>query len=114
MRRARRIAAAVPQDKREQSKIFRKIRRVNVGPDGILAMIDTGSSAHATNARKHLPQYSIEAVDEEMRGKAADTACGGILKVPGSVTVSATADGMPVRVRLNDKDGQCAILSVRR
>ena len=38
MRRARRIAAAVPQDKREQSKIFRKNRGVNVGPDEILAM----------------------------------------------------------------------------
>ena len=114
MRRARRIAAAVPQDKREQSKIFRTFRRVNVGPDEILAMIDTGSFAHAINARKNLPQHSIEAVDEEMRGKVAETACGGILKVLGSVTVNATADGMPVRVRFNDMDVQCAILSVRR
>ena len=89
-------------------------QRVNVGPDEILAMIDTGPFAHAINARKNLPQHSIEAVDEEMRGKVAETACGGILKVLGSVTVNATADGMPVRVRFNDMDVQCAILSVRR
>ena len=114
MRRARRVAAALPQDRKEQSKIIKKLRRSNVGPDEILAMIDTGSFTHAINARKQLPRHSVEAVDEEMRGKVAETACGGILKVLGSVTVHAMVGDMPVNVRFNDMDVQCAILSVRR
>ena len=114
MRRARRLAAAIPQDKKEQAKIAKKFKRVSVESDEILAMIDTGSFTHAINARKQLPAHTVEAVDEEMRGKVAETACGGILKVLGSVTVSATVDDTPVCVRFNDMDVQCPILSVRR
>ena len=114
IRKAQEIAPALPEDRKGFLKAVKKVSKIECKSDEIVAIMDTGSFTHALNARELLPDHQIEEVDDEMKGKVAETACGGILKVLGSVTVHGMAGDKSVQIRFNDMDVQCPILSVRR
>ena len=112
--KAQQIASPLPADKKGFLRSVKKVNNIECAEDEIVAIMDTGSFTHAVNARKHLPGHVVEAVDDEMKGKVAETACGGILKVLGSLTVHGVVGETAVKVRFNDMDVECPILSVRR
>ena len=114
IRKAQEIAPALPEDRKGFLKAVKKVSKIECKSDEIVAIMDTGSFTHALNARELLPDHQIEEVDDEMKDKVAETACGGILKVLGSVTVHGMAGDKSVQIRFNDMDVQCPILSVRR
>ena len=80
--------AALPRDKNGLAKAMKKLEKVEVAPDDILCMIDSGSVVHAVDADVELPNHNIRENDPQERPTVCETACGGILKKLGTVRVN--------------------------
>ena len=62
------------------AKAAKKLAKVEVAPDEILCMVDSGSFLHAIDADVELPDHNIRENDPKERPMVCETACGGILK----------------------------------
>ena len=109
--------AALPTDKKSLSKMEKRIltsKKIEVENDEILAMIDSGSFTHAINAAKNLPLHRVTPPGARERRRKAETACGGILEIKGTVELEAEVDGHTLGIKFHDMDVNTPILSVRR
>ena len=109
--------AALPTDRKGLSKAAKKVikhKDVQLENDEFLAMLDSGSFLHAINAAEVLPLHKISPPGPRERRRKAETACGGILDILGTVDVDANVDGHKVGIRFNHMNVNSPILSVRR
>ena len=108
------IMPSLPTDRKGLIKAIKKIQGVDLQPDEILAMIDSGSFEHVADADEDLPDHQLEESIPGARPVEAETACGGILKGNGTVKVHAEVDGQSIAVRFVNMKVKCPILSVRK
>ena len=100
-------------------KLQRSLRNMPPGldleDDEVLALVDTGSSIHATDADLHFPSYSSKVRQSSQKRSAGATTAGGHrLDNLGKLDVSADADGQTVRIPFNHMKVKLPILSVRQ
>ena len=109
--------AALPTDRKSLSKAAKRMmknKEIQLENNEFLAMLDSGSFLHAINASEVLPLHSISPPGPRERRRKAETACGGILDILGTVNVEAEVDGHKVQVKFNHMNVNSPILSVRR
>ena len=107
------MMAALPTNRKELAKKFKKIPKIKLEEDEILAMVDSGSFVHAADAEIEFPEHPIEWFSEEESNRGvAETACGGILRRLGSVTTTGKVCDVNVNIQWNHMKVKCAILSV--
>ena len=106
--------ASVPSDKKGQARLQKKITKIEVEPDQILCMIDSGSFVHAIDATVELPTHVINDNKPDDKHTVAETACGGKLHKLGSVQVDCEADSVDVRIDFDHMKVKTPILSVRK
>ena len=109
--------AALPTDRKGLTKDAKRVtkhKEIQLENDEFLAMLDSGSFLHAVNADEVLPLHKINPPGPRERRQKAETACGGILEILGTVDVDAEVDGHKVGVGLNHMNVNSPILSVRR
>ena len=78
----------------------KKLAKVEVAPDEILCMVDSGSFVHAIDADVELPDHNIRENDPEERPIVCETARGGILKKLGTVRVNGEVHNESSRLNL--------------
>ena len=108
------LMPSLPTDRKGLIKAIQKISGVDLQPDEILAMIDSGSFEHVADADEDLPDHQLEEPIPGAKVVEAETACGGILKGKGTVKVHADVDGHNISVRFVNMKVKCPILSVRK
>ena len=109
--------AALPLDRKGLSKTEKKIiqnQKIECENDEIIAMLDSGSFTHAMDAEQTLPLHKIAAPGPRENRRKAETACGGILKILGTLVVDAKVSGHDISVKLNHMKVNTPILSVRK
>ena len=109
--------AALPTDRKGPTKAAKRVikhKEIHLENDEFLAMLDSGSFLHAVNASEVLPLHKINPPGPRERRRQAETACGGILEILGTVDFDAEVDGHQVGVRFNHMNVNSPILSVRR
>ena len=109
------MMAALPVDRKQLAKTYKRISQIKLEKNEILAMIDSGSFIHAIDAESELPGHDINWFSEEESSKGvAETACGGILRRLGSVVTTGKVDNTNVNIQWNHMKVKCPILSVLR
>ena len=71
------------------AKAMKTLAKVEVAPDEILYIVDSGSLVHASDADVELPDHSIRENDPKERPMVCEKAYGGILKKLGTVRVNS-------------------------
>ena len=91
-------------------------RKIHVGPDEQLVLMDSGSTVNVAKIKKHFPAYEDLVIPSKgsLRGETATTACGGILVNRGKVVVHGSSDGQEVSIPFQDMDVELPIVSVRK
>ena len=108
------IMAALPRDKNGLAKVMKKMAKVEVAPDEILCMVDSGSFVHAIDADVELPDHHIRENNPKGRSMVCETACGGILKKLGTVRINGEVDNEKVSIEFDHMRVRTPILSVRK
>ena len=88
--------------------------RVECDNDEVLAMIDSGSFTHAINADVHLPGNEVSPPGPKEKKRRAETACGGLLDIKGTVRVGAEVNGHELNIKFCHMDVNTPIISVRK
>lgn len=107
MDRAMDTISALPTYKKGLIKAARKVmihNKIELDNHEILAMIDSGSFTHAANAEKTLPFHKIKPPRIRDLRRKAETACGGILEVKGSIDVDGEVDGQKLGINFKHMD----------
>ena len=68
--------AALPQDREGKARLEKNIKRIELGPNEILCVVDSGSFVHAINAEIEIPHHKLIPPTEQDRQIGAETACG--------------------------------------
>ena len=102
------LITALPSTAKGIAKVAnRLVGKVELRPNEMLVMVDSGSFVHAVDAQ-------ILPCTEEEDKQVAETACGGILKKLSSANVLAEMGGVTTSVKSYHKRIKVPILSVRR
>ena len=86
--------AALPSDRKGLSKLEKKMikdLKTDCKNNEFLAMLDSGSFTHAMDAEQTLPLHKINPPGPRELRRKAETACGGVLDILGTVNVKAKA-----------------------
>ena len=95
---SRTIIAALPQDREGKARLQKTIKRIQLGPNEMLCVVDSGNFVHAINAEVELPRHKLIPPTEQDKQMVAETACRGKLTKHGSVHVECVTDGSKVAI----------------
>ena len=77
-------------------------------------MLDSGPFTRAMDAEQTLPLHKISPPGPRENRRKAETACGGILDILGTLIVEAQTSGHDINVKFNHMKVNTPILSVRK
>ena len=66
--------AALPQGRKGKARLEKKIKRIELGPNEMFCMVDSGSFVHAINAEVELPHHKLIPPTEQDKQIIAETA----------------------------------------
>ena len=107
---------ALPKDEKSLRRIARNKPRLDHLRKGeIWVMADSGSTLHAIDVKKELPDYAhLVRPSQKHRGRSAETACGGKVEIDGELELSGLIGDDAHTITFNDMKVSMPICSLRK
>lgn len=110
------IIQALPRDERSLRKIAKqRPHREHLKKGEVWVMADSGSTLHAIDVKKELPEYAhLVRPSKKHRGRSAETACGGKVTIDGELELSGLIGNDDHTITFNDMKVSMPICSLRK